>query len=249
MASRRRRELLGKLASSRHGWHFRAYPTLSALAATERKAIRAGFEAWRRAQATPPCGPVLEVAQQVAGVGSLGVPRYALLAQHCTPHKLPVLLDLKLALPAAGQRAGLAQPHWLSEAHRVVQAQVWLQAVPPALLQTVELGGHPFVLRALQPVADKLDFTHYAHSKASFRAALPDFAQLLAWAHLRAAGRHGAASPDTLQAFGGTPAPWVAELVEFAEQAAKQVSQDFRAFRAACQEKVLPTAAKPLARN
>jgi len=43
---------------------------------------------------------VLDVAQRVASVGSLGVPR-VVLAQHRCPRKLPILLDLKLAPPAA----------------------------------------------------------------------------------------------------------------------------------------------------
>ena len=44
---------------------------------------------------------MLDVAQRVASVGSLGVPRYIVLAQHRRPRKLPILLDLKLAPPAA----------------------------------------------------------------------------------------------------------------------------------------------------
>ena len=126
-----------------------------------------------------------------------------------------------------------------------MQAQTWLQAVPPALLQVVPLADQPFVLRALQPVADKLDFGHFAHNKAAFRAALPDFAHLLAWAHLGAAGHQGAASPDALQAYGADAARWQEGVLDFAA-AAVEVKKDFRAFRAACRTGALPTASKPL---
>ena len=246
VARRRRRDLLRVRASRCHGWHLRPQSTLYVLPEAERKRVIQAFEAWRRAQADPPCGPALDVAHRVAGVGSLGVPRYIVLAKHHHPRRLPLLLDLKLALPAAGQGARAAQPRWPSEAHRVVQAQTWLQAVPPALLQAVSLGGQPFVLRALQPVADKLDFAHFGHTKATFRAALPDFAQLLAWAHLRAAGRHGAATPDVLQTYGAAAAQWQAGVLHFADAAVNEVKKDFRAFKAACRTGALPTASKPL---
>ncbi|GAC1602901.1 MAG: hypothetical protein NVS3B25_31310 [Hymenobacter sp.] len=244
VAHRRRRDLLRARARRHHGWSLRPGATLCPLPKAERQDVLAAVESWRRAQEAPPCGPVLDVAQRVAGVGSLGVPRYLVLAEHRQPRKRPVLLDFKLALPPASRSTGVAQPRWPSEAHRVVQAQTWMQALPPALLQAVSLGGQPFVLRALQPVADKLDFSHFAHSKATFRAALPDFARLLAWAHLRGAGRHGAAVPDVLQAY-GTAAHWQEGVLNFAVAAAVQVTKDFRAFRAACRAGALPTAPRP----
>ncbi|GAC1590712.1 MAG: DUF2252 family protein [Hymenobacter sp.] len=235
VAHRTPRTLLKGRALRRHGWHLHHSPTLIPLPSQEQAAVQDAVEAWRRAQDVPPTGPVLDVAQRVAGVGSLGVSRYAVLAEHLNPRKLPVLLDLKLALPAAPSRCGGAAkpPGWTSQAQRVVQAQTWLQAVPPALLQAMELRGQPFVLRALQPEADKLDFVNHKHGKAAFLAALPDFARLLAWAHLRAAGRRGAATPDALQAFGAAPAQWQAEVLHFATQAATQVRKDHREFRAA----------------
>lgn len=246
VARRRRRALVRARARRRPGWHLRPQATLYVLPPAERHTVLKAFEGWRRAQATPPCGPVLDVAQRVAGVGSLGVPRYIVLAQHPRPRKRPVLLDLKLALPPASQGLRVPQPPWASEAHRVVQTQTWLQAVPPALLQAVLLEDQPFVLRALQPVADKLDFARFGHSKSAFRAALPDFAQLLAWAHLRAAGRQGAASPDVLQAYGAAAGRWQEGVLRFAAAAAVEVKKDFRAFKAACRTGALPTAAKPL---
>ena len=242
VAHRRPRILLAGRAKQRGGWHLRPGPTLHLLGASEHAAVLTAVVAWHRAQADPPCGLVLDVAQRVAGVGSLGVPRYAVLAEHRRPHKLPILLDLKLAPPAAaaGQH-GVRQPDWPSEAHRVVQNQTWLQAVPPALLQVVPLLDQPFVLRALQPVADKLDFDHLAHGRQAFRAALPDFARLLAWAHLRAAGHQGADGPDALQAFGTAAADWSGEVLSFAGQAAATVREDYRAFRKACRVGILPT--------
>lgn len=240
------RALLHTRASEEGGWHLLQTPALHPLHGPAQAKVRAAVEAWRRAQTVPPCGPVLDVAQRVAGVGSLGVPRYALLVAHRNPHKLPKLLDLKQAPPsAAGHVVGVPQPAWVSDAHRVVQAQIWLQAVPPALLQPVALDGQPFVLRTLQPVADKLDFTSLPHRKAAFRTAVPQFAQLLAWAHLRAAGHQGAAGPDALQTFGSAHDGWRADVLRFALRAAAQVRTDYRDFSAACHRGEVPLPPHP----
>ncbi|MFD1466634.1 DUF2252 family protein [Hymenobacter caeli] len=245
VAQRRQRALLAGRASRRGGWHLlpREAPTLRPLPPAEHRAVLHALEAWRQAQGHPPCGPLLDVAGRIAGVGSLGVPRYAVLAEALRPGKLPRLLDLKAAAPAAPAiYCPGPQPAWPSEAARVVAAQVRLQAVPPALLQALALAGQPFVLRALQPVADKLDFSNFTHGAAGFRAALPTFGRLLAWAHLRAAGRQGAAGPDELMAFGEAAADWLPGLLHFATAAKAVVREDFHSFRRACRAGQLPTA-------
>ncbi len=244
VAHRSPRKLLVGRASRRNGWHLRDIPTLFALPAAEHAAVRAAFETWRSTQPLPPCGAVLDVAQRVVGVGSLGVPRYVVLAEHRHSRKLPILIDLKMAPPAAASRcAGVPQPAWPAEAARVSQCQTWLQAVPPAPLLAIELLGQSFVLRTLQPVADKLDFD-LTHGQAAFRTALPDFARLLAWAHLRGSAHRGGAGPDALQEF-GAGAAWQAGVLSFTTDAVTQVGQDYRAFRAACRTGALPTSAHP----
>ena len=156
-----------------------------------------------------------------------------------------LLIDLKMAPPAAAsQCAGVPQPAWPAEADRVIQAQTWLQAVPPAPLLAIGLLGQSFVLRTLQPVADKLDFD-LTHGTAAFRTALPDFARLLAWAHLRASAHRGGAGPDALQEFGTGSADWQTGVMSFATDAVTQVGKDFRTFRAACRTGALPMSAHP----
>jgi len=241
---RGQRELLAGRISQRGGWHFRTQktPGLRALPPGEALAVLRAVENWRLAQSSPPCGPLLDVAGRIAGVGSLGVPRYALLAKSRRPGKLPRLLDLKLTLPAAAAPfAPVPQPVWPTEAARVVGAQGFLQAVCPALLQPLDLGGRPFVLRALQPVADKLDFENFTQNVAGFQAALPDFGHLLAWAHLRAAGHRGGAGPDALRAFGLEVASWQTDVLDFAAQAQSVIEADYAAFALACSEGALPT--------
>ena len=92
VARRRHRDLLRVRARRRHGWHLRSLAALCPLPEAERREVLAAFEERRGTQAVPPCGPALDVAQRVAGIGSLGVPRYAVLAEHHRAHKWPVLL-------------------------------------------------------------------------------------------------------------------------------------------------------------
>lgn len=245
VAQRRQRELLTGRARRRGSWHLlpAKAANLRALPADERHAVFQALEAWRQEQGHPPCGPLLDVAGRIAGVGSLGVRRYAVLAQALLPSKLPRLLDLKAASAAApAAHCPGPQPTWATEAVRVVAAQVRLQAVPPALLQPLVLEGQPCVLRELQPVADKLDFTNFTRGATSFRAAVPTFGRLLAWAHLRAAAHQGAAGPDDLIAFGQTAADWLPGLLHFATVAKAEVREDFHSFRLACRAGHLPTA-------
>lgn len=245
VAQRRQRELLANRARRRGGWHLlpAKAPNLRPLPPIEHQAVLESLEVWRQAQSHPPCGPLLDVAGRIAGVGSLGVRRYAVLAESLHPGKLPRLLDLKEA-PAAAPAAycPVPQPTWATEAMRVVAAQVRLQAVPPALLQPLVLAEQPYVLRELQPVADKLNFTNFTRGAASFRVAVPTFGCLLAWAHLRAAAHQGAAGPDELMAFGQAAPDWLPGVLRFATVAKAEVREDFHSFRLACQAGQLPKA-------
>ena len=227
------RKLLVGRAGRRPQWHLKESAAIFPLPAHERATLCEALEAWRATQEVPLCGLVLDVAQRVVGIGSLGVPRYLVLAERGSSRKLPMLLDLKLALPpAALHAAGLEQLVWPSEAHRVVQVQTWLQAMPPATLQPLSLGGRQFVLRALQPEEDKLEFTQLFLSKTALQDSLPDFARLLAWAHLRASGHRGAVVPDAVQDFGLAHHEWLEPVLAFAHQAATVVRRDFREFQA-----------------
>lgn len=146
----------------------------------------------------------LDVAYRIAGTGSLGIRRYvALMARKdASGDKHKVLLDLKAALPSSVAVASpSAQPAWANEAERIVAVQVHGQAIPPSLLQVATLGSDAFVLKELQPTADRLNLPLAAKDATTFASTMATMAALSAWAHLRSAGRLSAASPDALTAF------------------------------------------------
>lgn len=198
----------------------------------EQAAVRQLLEGLRRTAEDPGFFALRDVVRRVAGLASLGVPRFAALVEgRGSPHR-NYLLDLKAAVPSAMALASpVAQPHWQSEAERIVTVQGWVQAVSPALLLPVRLGRRSMVLRELQPTADRLRAAqwrlrglalgHLAHATAS----------VVAWGHLRAAGRRGAAPIEELIAF-ARRRDWQRPVLHAAEAMARRSMAEWEAFRA-----------------
>lgn len=173
---------------------------------------------------------VLDVARRVAGLGSLGLPRWVILVEGDGSPNGNWLLDLKTArAPAAASAARARQPRWRREAHRVVQVQDWLQAEPPALLAALDLGRTGCVLRELQPQADRLRLAHLDASPDRAGSVLRAMGHLAAWALLRGAGRHGAAGVDEWMHW-ATPPRWGRDLLDRAGELASGARADWLEF-------------------
>lgn len=173
---------------------------------------------------------LVDAARRIAGVASLGAPRYALLIEGTGSPDGNVLLDLKSAEPsAAAPYSPCKQPAWKSEAHRIVEVQTRCQAISPGFLRAVGYEGAPFVLRQLQPAEDRLDLAMASRRPDRFEDAMHTMAELSAWAQLRASGRQGAADADALIAFGGSSG-LVKPLLETAHQMEEFVLADWKAF-------------------
>jgi uncharacterized protein (DUF2252 family) len=209
--------------------------TGKALPATARQVaeVTAFMQRFAASQAKPAFFEVLDVARRIAGTGSLGVERYAVLVRGKATPDGNYLLDLKLALPSSWtSRVKAAQPQWPSEAQRVVSLQQRLQAMPIAFLQAVQMDGRPFVLRALHPSEDRIDFKRAAATPETLADLLRTLGRVTAWAQLRSAARQGAAGPDELIDFGRRQ-KWRLKLLDLADAAAEQVRKDATTFNAA----------------
>jgi uncharacterized protein (DUF2252 family) len=95
---------------------------------------------------------VIDVAVRIAGTGSLGRWRYAVLL----PGKgekagKELIIELKEALPSS------LTPEDHHQAERVVETQRRLQGDHPAYLGTTRVAGAAFTVRELQPMEAKLD--------------------------------------------------------------------------------------------
>jgi uncharacterized protein (DUF2252 family) len=177
---------------------------------------------------------VLDVKQRIAGTGSLGVKRFAVLIEgNGSPHK-NYLLDLKEATPSSvepfvSKHSSVLQPVWSNEAVRVVEIQHRMQFSTPALLSAIELGGKHYILRELQPAQDKLNLASLQGKYKRFATAIRSMAELTAFAQLRSSGRQGSASADELIEF-ASQSVWEQGILHYAEVYTKQVHRDYEEF-------------------
>jgi uncharacterized protein (DUF2252 family) len=173
---------------------------------------------------------VLDAAFRVAGTGSLGVKRWVFLIRNTNDPKRHLLIDMKQAQPSSLQPwISHPQPSWTSEAARVVAIQDRMQNISPALLSTTEFRGEPYVVKEMQPMADKIDFLVIRDRYKDIECVVDDMALLTASAQLRSAGRQGAALPDELIAF-GTDRHWQQALLDYAVSYAAQVKKDYQEY-------------------
>ncbi len=189
----------------------------------EREQVSACLEHFAKGQEHGDFYQVVDVADRIAGTGSLGVRRYSVLVEGRGSPDGNFLLDIKEALPSAPSR-GLeaAQPEWGSEAERVVTLQRSSQAIAPALLNPLEIDGRPFVLKELQPVEQRVDLEEHHGKLGKLGGLMRSLGELTAWSTLRGAGWRGSAPREELMQY-GAGAAWPEDLLELARQRAKLI--------------------------
>jgi uncharacterized protein (DUF2252 family) len=124
------------------------------------------------------------------------------------------------------------QPKWTSDAHRIVAVQKRMQAVPMAFLAPVSVDDRAFVLRALQPVEDRVTLAAAGRGVRRLREVMQTMGRLLASAQLRSSGRDGSAIADELIEF-GYAAKWRSSVLELARERATRAESDWKKFAAA----------------
>lgn len=173
---------------------------------------------------------VHDVAFRVAGTGSLGIKRYAVLVEgRGFPHE-NFILDVKEERASTLTLYRLVpQPKWNSEADRAVAVQLRFQGIHPALLTSAQMGAKAYIVKELQPSQDRINLAKWDGKQRDLTDLIGTMAQLLAWGELRSAGRSGSAIADELIDFGGKAA-LKASLLNYAAQYAKQVQKDYGLF-------------------
>lgn len=240
-AGRRRRDMLAKLTKGSgdkrrfkiDGAHLLAFDSVQGRFSS--KAIEQAVEAHSKERQDE--FEILDIAVRVAGKGSLGLPRYALLVRRPN-RRQPYLLDLKYAAPSsAAARFGLQQPDLSSEAGRIVSIQEMCQTVSPAGLSACMVEGESFVLRSLQPQEDKVDLTILAKDPAALTELFARMAEIHAAGVLRSAGRGGSAGPDDVIAFGQGLAAASQQWIEAAIDVESDIRSAFKEFRTAWKDR------------
>ncbi|MFG6489063.1 DUF2252 domain-containing protein [Roseateles sp. BYS78W] len=195
----------------------------------------AGFmHGFAKTQRNPEFFEVLDVARRVAGTGSLGLQRYAILVRGKGVADGQYLLDLKQILPSVlAPAGGCKQPRLGDAAQRLVAVQRRMQAVSMAFLHAVSLDGEPYVLRGLQPNEDRLDLADLSAHGHALADSLVTMGRLMAWAQLRSSGRQGSATADELIDFGrrgSGEGKWRDRLVALSRATAAQVDKDWAVY-------------------
>ena len=206
--------------------------TLAATAA-QRSAVIDFMHRFAKTQSQPKFFKVLDVARRIAGTGSLGVQRYVILIEGKGSTGGHYLLDLKQSLSSCvASHFDALQPSWRSQAHRVVELQRRMQAMPAAMLQAVRFDGSAYVLRELQPTEDRVSLDRAQQNTGELEITVEAMGQMLAWAQLRSAGRNGSATADELIYFSQRK-KWKEKLLIASYACARQVKKDAASFNRA----------------
>jgi uncharacterized protein (DUF2252 family) len=193
---------------------------------------------WAKTQPNPEFFEVLDVGFRLAGIGSLGLDRYLILVAGKGSPDRNYLLDFKQQPDSALQPyLTTPQPQWKNSATRVMRAQQMVQSSPPALLAAIpQRGGYAneynnssYLLRELQPTADKLSLEANKRKLSHLEQSIDIMAQVTAAGHLRSNTKLGASSEKDLIAF-GTNLDWQQQILIYAENYASQVRLDYQDF-------------------
>jgi uncharacterized protein (DUF2252 family) len=230
MQRTRRKLLKARTVRTGAGRRLRLGERALPIAQQERGRLKSFIERFGAARGEARFYRMLDAARRVAGKGSLGLERYVLLVEGKGSPDGNYLLDLKLAVPSALPPAlKLRQPRWESEASRVVTIQRIAQAISPALLHAVKMGAKSYVLKELQPMADRLDLAQWNGHIGRLELAISSMAAVTAWAQLRSCSRHGACTVESLQRY-VAGSKWQRAFPALAAQCSERALQQWSAY-------------------
>lgn len=214
----------GKMRIERQSGRFRAV-------SRERvEQIRYAVESYGKDLGTGGRFHVRDVALRIAGTGSLGLERYAVLVREREQPRAIRILDVKEERPSALLACADAQPpgEHSSDAERVVRAQRQLQAQPPSFLDVLDVDGQMFRMRALIPVENRTGLDQLRRHPRRLRRATAVAGRLAGWAHVRGCGPAGPDRAASLSDWAAGPGldAVIASAVRFAEQ----TRRNYRAF-------------------
>lgn len=185
--------------------------------------------AFAKSRPDPGFFEIVDVARRVAGLGSLGLERLAILVRG-SRNGTPAILDAKQAPPSSlSMFSKQRQPNWSCEPERVVSIQRRMQATTPALTDPVKVARGGYVLRELQPSADRLSLKDAKAHPHLLGAVIETMGKLVAWAQLRSSGRDGSATLNDLIAFAGSSS-WRRPLVDYAQAYSVKAERDYTEF-------------------
>jgi uncharacterized protein (DUF2252 family) len=172
---------------------------------------------------------IRDIAFRIAGMGSLGIKRYAVLVEDVREDKWR-LLDVKQAcLSSLAPYLTIAQPKWKCESERVTTVQRLMQYAPPRFFGTLTIGSEDFVLKQLQPSAQKIDHSLCHGKMKNVETIMATMAQAVASGQLRSAARKGSTDVDGLIKF-SLNSFWQNDLVQTALSYTSEMKKYFKLY-------------------
>jgi uncharacterized protein (DUF2252 family) len=204
------------------------------LAATKQDRAQANtiLAAYARTQPAADFFEPIDIARRIAGNGSLGLERYVALVRGSPDdhNDGQYLVDIKLATASSlAAHSPTQQPRWRHEAQRVAALQSITQAIAPALLRAVAINKRSYLIKEMQPMADRVNLSALNGKSGTLNAVVRTMAEVTAWGHLRGCGRYGAAPVDAVADF-AVSATWRRMVTDSAHSAAQLVMQQWQAY-------------------
>lgn len=201
----------------------------------EKEVLKSFFNDWSR-QCHLGKWSFKDAAIRVAGTGSIGISRFVILAEKKKEKRFD-FFDMKQARPSCLlPYIKTKQLKWENESERVVAIQQMMQHVSPALLEPVCFQKKHFIIKQLQPMADKMDLALCNGRLRKLEIILQTMAESAASGQLRSSGRRGSSTADELIQLALHQAQWKKELLSFAARYSKQVQKDYAIFVKAFKE-------------
>ncbi len=201
-----------------------------AATARDREHVKALLSAYARTQSAADFFEPIDIARRIAGNGSLGLERYAVLVRGYGKIEGQYLIDIKRAAASSlAPHCGTRQPRWRHEAERVAAIQGIMQAISPALLGAVAHGAHAYLIKEMQPTADRVNLPALKGNASMLNALIRTMAEVTAWGQLRGCSRYGAAPVDALADFAASKA-WRRQITDVAHCAHQQVLQQWQRY-------------------
>jgi uncharacterized protein (DUF2252 family) len=196
--------------------------------------VKAAVKKFAQSQKNPEFFDVIDVAWRIAGTGSLGLERYLVLVEGNGSSDDNYLLDLKLAIEPSLVRflKDFPQLKWKNESQRIISNQQKIQAIAPALLNSLMIDEKFFVMREYQPSDDKIDLTSpdLNLDQQSLKQLIEDLGKVIAWSQLRSSGRQGSANADALINF-AQDTHWHQSVLNYAQNYSQAVKANYKEFK------------------
>lgn len=201
-----------------------------------KKALFDHVTAWLKVDDDSPYNyKVVDGVFRLAGTGSIGAERYAFLLKSSNKMGYKyILLDMKEALPSSlGAYVTLKQPHWPSEADRVIAVQRRMQNRCPALLSTSDFRDSAFIMQEMQPAKDSINFKLLKDRYRDMYHVIDSMGMLTASAQLRSSGQDGSATTDELKRFAADEG-WQQAILDYSARYSCTMQEYFTQFTNDC---------------